>query len=339
LCFHIRTGGGKLMAFKMTSSVKIGSFKPVKPSSLKWSRKVDDFSDTATVKLPAITKLKKNGDTYELVQTGLQITEGMPIEFSCGYDGKNDLRFKGFVRRINFTVPLELECEGYSYQLRKKIDFSCSHQSITLKKLLEELTQGTDIKLSEAIPDVPLQNIRFKNVKGTDVLEYLKDKCLLTSHFDFEELYCGLKMTDIKKKVLFRLDWNVIKSNELKFEANKELAKVNIKIEKREKTGHKKKGATDVKDGSVKTLQVRHITDEASLKAIADQKRSELVHQGYEGKITAFLIPYVEPSMAAKIIDKTYPERSGTYFIESVEGELSTSGGRQKIGIGVTLNG
>lgn len=323
----------------MTSSVKIGSFKPVKPNSLKWARKVDDFSDTATIKLPAITKLKRNGDNYEIVQTGLQISEGMKVEFSCGYDGKNDLRFKGFVRRINFTVPLELECEGYSFQLRKKIDFSCSHQSITLRKLLEELVKGTDIKLSEAIPDVPLTNIRFKNVKGTDVLEYLKTKCLLTSHFDFDVLYCGLKMTDIKKKVLFRLNWNVLKSNDLKFENNKELANVNIKIEKRDKAGTKKKGSTDVKDGSVKTLQVRHITDESSLKAIADQKRSELIHQGYEGKITTFLTPYVEPSMSAKIIDKTYPERSGVYFIESVEGEFSSSGGRQKIGIGVTLNG
>jgi hypothetical protein len=327
------------MAFKMTSSVKIGSFKPVKPNHLKWSRKVDDFSDTATVKLPAMTRLKKNGDSYELVQTGLQIKEGMKIDFSCGYDGNNNLRFKGFVRRINFTVPLELECEGYSYQLRKKVDFSCSHQSIKLKALLLELTTGTDIILSEAIPDVSLTNIRFKNVKGTDVLQYLKDKCLLTSHFDFEVLYCGLKMTDIKKQVPFELDWNVIKSNELKFNDKKELADVNIKIEKRDKTGTKKKGSTDVKDGSVKTLQVRHIIDEASLKAIADQKRSELVNQGYEGKITAFLTPYVEPSMSAKITDRTYPERSGTYFIESVEGEFSSSGGRQKIGIGVSLNG
>lgn len=323
----------------MTSSVKIGSFKPIKPNYLKWSRKVDDYSDTAKIKIPAITRLKKVGDTYENVMTGLQITEGMKVEIYAGYDYKNDLRFKGFVRRVNFTVPLELECEGYSYQLRNKVDFNCSHKSIKLKELLEELIDGTEIKLSDSIPDVALTNLRFKNQSGVNVLEYLKTKCLLTTHFDFDVLYCGLKMTDIKKEVPFRLDWNVIKGNELKFEANKELATVNIKIEKRDSTGAKKRGATDVKDGSVKTLQIRHITDEASLKTIADQKRKELVHQGYEGKITAFLIPYVEPSMSAKITDKVYPDRSGVYFIESVEGEFSKSGGRQKIGIGVSLNG
>jgi hypothetical protein len=326
------------MAFIMTSSVKIGSFKAVKPSSLKWSRKIDNFTDTAMIKIPAITMMLRDGGFYEKVATGLQLDEGMKVEIYAGYNANNDLRFKGFISRINKTVPLEVECEGYSYQLRLKTDFNCSHKNITVRKLLEDLTQGTDIKLSESIPDIQLQNIRFKNQKGTDVLQYLKDKCLLTVHFNFDVLYCGLKMTDIKKNVPFRLDWNVIKDNELKFQTNRELATVNIKIEKRDKTGTKKKGQTDVKDGAVKTFQVRNIIDEKSLKAIADQKRKELTNKGYEGKITTFLIPYVEPGMAAKITDKTFPERTGLYFIESVEGEFSTSGGRQKIGIGVSLN-
>jgi hypothetical protein len=325
--------------FLMTSSIKIGDFKPVKPNTLKWVRKVDNYIDTASVKLPAIAMLKTTGDTYEMVETGLQLKEGMKIEIACGYNSNNKTVFKGFVRRRVFSVPLELECEGYSYQLSTKIGFSTSHQSITVRKLLEELCEGTDIKLSPQIPDVTLQNIRFKNVKGTDVLEYLKDKCLLTVFFDFDFLYVGLRMTKVKGRTNFRLGWNVIKDSDLKFESNKELATVNLKIEKREKTGHKRKGQTDIKDGSIKTLQIRHIYDEAALKAIADQKRSELITKGYEGKINCFLVPYSEPGMAAKITDKRYPEREGLYFIESVEGEFSPSGGRQKIGIGVSLNG
>jgi hypothetical protein len=327
------------MAFIMTSNIKLGNFKPVKANAVKWSRKVDNFSDTATIKVPAITMLKVNGDTYEKVETGLQLEEGMKVEIYAGYNGNNDLRFKGFIRRKNYTVPLELECEGYAYQLRKKVDFSASYKSTTVRALLEALIKGTDIKLSDAIPDIPLTNLRFKNAKGTDVLQYLKDKCLLTVYFNYEVLYVGLKMTEVKSKALFQLGWNVIKDNDLKFEKNKELAQVNIKVEKRDKKGHKIHAQADVnKYSSVKTLKIRHITDTNSLKAIADQKRKELLNVGYEGKITAFLKPYVEPGMAAKIIDKKYPDRTGLYFIESVEGDFSTSGGRQKIGIGVTLN-
>lgn len=323
--------------FLMTADIKLGDFKPVKPHALKWSRSVNKFSDTCSIKLPAISMMKKEGDTYEQVETGLQLKEGMKVEVLAGYNGNNALRFKGFIRRKNYQVPLELECEGYSYQLRTKEGFSCSYKSIKLKELLAALTKGTDIVLSDAIPDMTLQNIRFKNVKGTEVLEYLKDKCLLTVCFDFEVLYVGLKMADIKSVAKFQLGWNVIKDSELKFETNKELASVNIQIEKREKTGKKKRGKTEIKDGSIKKIQVRHITDEASLKKIAEEKRKELVNRGYEGKITAFLFPYVEPGMSASIIDKKFPERTGNYFIESVEGEFSSSGGRQKITIGASL--
>lgn len=325
--------------FIMTSSVKIGDFKPVKPSSFKWLRKVDSFVDTANVKLPAIAMMKSTGDYYQQVETGLQLREGMKIEVSCGYDARNRTVFRGFIRRRIFSVPLELECEGYSYQLSIKHGFSTSHKSTTVRKLLEELCVGTDIKLSERIPEIPLQNIRFKNAKGTDVLQYLKDKCLLTVYFEFDTLYVGLKMLQLNGKINLRLGWNVIKDSDLKFETKKELATVNIKVEKRDKTGRKKKGETDVRDGSMKTFHIRHISDEGVLKAIAEQKKSELVTKGYEGKITCFLIPYAEPGMSGKITDSRYPERAGVYFIESVEGDFSPSGGRQKIGIGASLNG
>lgn len=311
----------------------------VKANHIKWTRKVDNICDSATIKLPAIAMLKKDGDTYERVETGLQLTEGMKVEIYAGYNGKNELRFKGFIKRRVFAIPLELECEGYSYQLGLKQDFTCSHKSITLKELLQDLTKGTDIILSDKLPSLTLSNIRFKNATGIEVLQYLKDKCLLTVHFDFDVLQVGLKMTDVKSTINLRLDWNTVKDDDLKFEQNRELAKVNIKIEKRDKTGNKKKAVTEVKDASVKTLQVRHILDEKSLKAIADQKRSELLTKGYEGKVTGFLFPYAEPGMAASITDNQYPERSGLYFIESIEGEFGSNGGRQKIGIGVQLNG
>jgi hypothetical protein len=323
--------------FLMTADIKLGPFKPVKPSSLKWSRSIDNYSDTAIIRLPAIARLKRNGDEYQNVQSGLQFTEGMKAEVYCGYDGRNDLRFKGFIRRVNFTVPLEIECEGYSYQLRKKEGYTISYGSTTVKQVLSDLIKGTDIKLSDNMPDIPLKNIYFKNVKGTDVLEYLKDKCLLTIYFNFEILYCGLRMAEIKGTVRHRLNWNVLKDSELKFETNRELATVNIQIEKRLADGTKVKAKHGVKDGSVKILKIRHIDNAALLKQIAEEERKKLLFRGYEGSITAFLIPYVEPGMASRIDDPTYPERTGTYFIERVDGEFGISGGRQKIGIGALL--
>lgn len=323
----------------MTAEIKIGSFKAFSPNAVSWARSIDSYTDHALIKVPAIARMKREGDTYDYVQSGIQFKEGMQVEVLCGYDGNNVTRFKGFLKRVNFSIPLEIECEGYSYQLRKKEGYTASYGSTSVKAILGDLVAGTDIVLSDAIPDIPLKNIYFKNVKGTDVLEYLKDKCLLTIYFNFNVLYAGLKMTEVKTTVKHRLNWNTMKDSELKFDSGRELATVNIQVEKRDKAGHKIKAKDGVKDGSVKVLKVRHINDEALLQKIAEEERQKLLHKGYEGSITGFLYPYAEPGMATMIDDVRYPERTGKYFIEKVEGSFSSSGGRQKIGIGALING
>lgn len=323
--------------FVMTADIKIGPFKPVKPHAFTWRRSIDDFSDTATIKLPAIARLKKNGDQYEVVQTGLQIKEGMQVQGYAGYNGVNPLRFQGFVRRVNFSIPLVIECEGYSYQLRKKEGYTKSYTNTTVKQVLRDLCEGTDIVLSNDIPDVPLKNIYFKNVRGIDVLEYLKDKCLLTVYFNYNVLYAGLRMAEVKQTIKHRLNWNVIQDDQLKFESNRELAQVTIQVEKRKQDGTKEKALQGPKDGMVKVLKVRHIENEQLLQQIAAEERNRLLLKGYEGSLKTFLFPVAEPGMASNIDDVRYPERSSAYFIEAVQGDFSSSGGRQEIKIGPYL--
>jgi hypothetical protein len=129
----------------------------------------------------------------------------------------------------------------------------------------------------------------------------------------------------------------VIKDDDLKFETNKELATVNIQLEKRSQDGTRRKGRSGIKDGAIKKMQIRHIVDEALLKEIAEEQRKKLVFRGYEGALTAFLVPVAEPGMSAEISDTTYAERSGSYFIEGLAGEFGEGGGRQKIHIGASL--
>jgi len=322
--------------FRMTHNIKIGTFKPIPPNAVKWNRSVDNFSDSCTIKIPAIAMLKKAGDTYERVQTGLQFKEAMTALVEVGYDGNNDQVFKGFIRRINYTTPLELECEGYSYQLRKKLDFSKAYKDTTIRAILEDVVSGTDIKLSKDIPNIPIDKATFINVTALQVLEWMKEKCLLTVYFNFETLYVGLQQLEAKNMKKFTLGWNVIKDNELKFNDQKEFADVRIQVGTRKKTGEKQSAIVGKKDGQVKRYRTI-IKDQAALASIATQKRNEILNRGYEGAITAFLKPHVEPGMAAQIDDKRYPERKGKYFIEGVEGDFSTSGGRQKIKIGNSL--
>jgi hypothetical protein len=320
----------------MTANVTMGPFKPFKPSSLTWKRTIDNYSDEAKVKIPAICNVVGKAD---FLQTAQQFDEGMKVTINAGYDSNNQLRFVGFIKRINFTVPLEIECEGYSYQLRKKLGIKKSFRKNTkLKDILSYLVEGTDIKLSAAIPDITIESaVTFNNSTGTQALDLIKEKLLQTVYFNFDTLYVGLRETEIKGNAKLRLGWNVIKDNELKFNSKKEFAEVKIVMRSRKRDGTFREAVHDSKFTNTLIKQIKVQLSADYLQKMAADYKKTLTNMGYEGTTTAFLIPYAEPGMAAVITDQRYPERNGTYFIEAVDGEFSTSGGRQKIKIGNVL--
>ena len=325
----------------MTSAIQIEGIKNIiKPTAVKWKRSITDYSDTATITLPAIAMLKTTGDVYKRVETGLQFSEGLKVDIACGYNGNNPMRFRGFIRRINPKIPLELECEGYSYQLRKMQNFNGSYKAgINLKTILNDLVRATDIKLSQAIPDITIDTaLSFPNLKGTEVLDWFKEKMLMTVHFNFNELYVGLAETQNNKAVKFRLGWNVVQDDELKFNDKRELADVKIVIGQKGKDGKNESSSeADNDNKNLKRLTLPVRVDKATMNKIADDQKKKIQSRGYEGAFTAFLLPDVEPGMAVEIQDTKYPTRSGKYFVEATEGDYSTSGGRQKIKIGPGL--
>lgn len=318
--------------FRMTADITIGALKPIKPNAATWKRSIDNFSDTATVKLPAVAVLKKEGDQYETVATATQLKRGDAITIHAGYDGNNALQFKGFVSRVNFTTPLEVECEGYSWLLRR-VSFTQSYKSTTLKALLQALTAGTAIKLHPAIPDVPLTDLWFKEANGIEVLDYLKKKCLLTIYFVFDELYAGLRQLPPSNNVNLRLGFNTVKDDQLKFKQVGEDTEVTIRLPRANGTRAKvKKGKPNATN--VKQYKVQHLADENNLDDLATYKQERLSYEGYEGNITCFLAPYIAPGYTATISDGKYVERAGKYYVDAVEGSLSSSGGRQVVTLG-----
>ena len=79
------------------------------------------------------------------------------------------------------------------------------------------------------------------------------------------------------------------------------------------------------------------MTDQAALKAIAEEELKKWSYTGYEGSLTSWLIPYATYGMSARLVDETYPEREGTYFIERVRTMFSERGGRREVYLGQKL--
>jgi hypothetical protein len=57
-------------------------------------------------------------------------------------------------------------------------------------------------------------------------------------------------------------------------------------------------------------------------------------YNGYEGDLLAFLEPAVNKGDVIELDGNKYPEKTGNFFVESIEGSFGPGGGRQKIQLG-----
>lgn len=323
--------------FYLTSDITIGNYAKVKPLKVTWKTDINSFTDTCTIELPRIKYLINDKNKTEEQpkpgeSAGYLFKENDKISISLGYDGLNSKRFEGFIKRVNMSIPVKIECEGYSYLLYDVI-FNKSYQSVTVKQLLTDVCAGTEIVLSSEIPQIPLTNVRFKNATGIQVLEWLQKECHLAVYFNFNELYVGTQFGKKGKTVKLRLGWNTIKEDDFK----KRLVDKNVRIviqEKNEK-GEVKKTKSDVeKYDNEKDIKIKAGIPADLLKQIANRLQTKSNYNGYEGSITAFLEPATNKGDVAEIDGYKYPDKSGRFFVESVEGEFGPGGGRQKIQLG-----
>lgn len=327
------------MAFYLTSSITIGNYKNVKPNKVTWKTDVGSFTDSCTITLPRITHMVNETDDKTLDLEGrkiYQFKEGDKVEVLLGYNNKNEKRFAGFIRRIKMGVPVELECEGYGYQLYDVI-FNKTYSNVSIKQLLKDLVQGTEIKFSPEIPDIPLKNVRFKNATGIQVLEWIKKECSLAVYFNFDELYVGTTFGKIQKTVKIALNKNVIKDDD--FQQRKVDKNIKIVVREKNEQGEVKKTKSDVKKyDNEKEVKIKAGIPVNFLKEIVNRLQTQEEYKGYEGNIQLFLVPYVNKGMRVDYEGGMYPEKTGSYFVQSVQGEFGMSGGRQTVQLGFIMN-
>jgi hypothetical protein len=325
-----------MATFYPGSLIKIGAFAFSGVHEVRIKKSLHSWVNTAVIKIPATSRiLKKDGKTVNEVETCKQFKEGDNVTVQLGYNGNLVEEFRGFVVRINPNKPCEIECEGYSYQLKRN-NVNRYWKSTTVKEVLQEAVKGTDIKLM-VMADMPLVDFFVRDSTGAATLEYVVKKAAdgaLTAFFiTADTLYVGLKYTEYRATRKYVLDWNVLRDNQLKMrEASTDLIEINYHHVTRK--GEKKKGVATNGVGRIHKKKLNHIADADWLKKLAESKLVKNTYNGFEGKITTFLEPYAEPGDLADMRDPKYGERDGRYLIESVETVFNRSGGRRIIEIG-----
>ena len=317
--------------FVLSCEIKIGgvSFKSV--NEVRISRSLYSLSATATVKVPVTAVLKHTGEPPTHIETAQAVKTGDKVEIRLGYDGRLNTEFVGYVKRLNYKVPLEIECEDEYYRMRF-LNCVFSKKETTLKSCLGEILPG--IQLGNVV-GLTLKNFVVNNRPASWILGLLKKEYGLVVFFDINgKLHVG-KANDVKgETVKYRLRENVISDDELKYQLAEDV-KLKVKAVCYYKDGSKIEGELGEDGGEQRTFYYYDVKDAGELKVLAEEELKRHSFDGYRGKIKTFLLPYALPGMVASIEDSIYGERSGDYFIESVETTFGRNGGRRTIEIGI----
>ena len=331
------------MYFYLSSEIKIGNKTMRGVNDLTITENIHEYANKCNIKIPPSVVLKRtDGTTQPSVQTASQFKKGENVTVKLGYSGQLRQEFVGFVTRINKTTPVEIECEGYSYLLRKKKNIKKSWKLTDLKAVLEFVVDGTGIKLHHAIPEIPLKNLSIYNASGTEVLDYLLDllKGTCTAFFIDDVLFFGLTYTDITEQtVKYQEGVNVISADSLKYHQQEDV-KVQIEFKHKSNDGIEKAPPqkAGVAGGIVRTETVSAVDDTAWLDKMAKAKLAQETFDGYEGEITAFLEPYCRTGYRASYKSKKYAEKDGNYFIEGITINFGLGGARRIPQLGLKLS-
>lgn len=319
--------------FILCSDITVGnvSFKSVHEVTVK--RSIYNLAATAIIKVPVTAVLKHTGEPPAHIETANAIKVGDKVEIRLGYDNRLNTEFLGYVKRLNYKVPLEIECEDEYYQTRY-VNCVFSKKETTLKQCLSTILPN--INISSCV-NLTLKNFIVNSKPGSWVLGYLKKEYGLTIFFNISGgLYVG-KSYDVQGgMVKYRLRYNVIKDDSLKFQLAEDV-KLKVKAICYYKDGTKIEGEIGEEGGETKTLYYYDVKDAGELKALAQQELKLYAFDGYRGKIETFLFPFALPCMVAQLDDPVYQERNGNYYIESTEVHFGTSGARRIIEIGIKV--
>ncbi len=336
-----------MASFVLNSKLTIGKISWSGVHEVETKRSLHSYEDTAKITIPSIGLVKyKNQDDPVREVMGKLFNDGDKVTIQLGYNGELQEEFRGFVKRRSLEMPLIIECEGYSWQMRRN-KISGTWKSISVSDLLKKAIAGTDIKQVICTHDTELGNVGLKDVSGVEILDFIKketDGCLTIFFIQPDVLWCGLTYTPYSDGsdafnqgiVSYRLGFNVVKDNGLKervIEDNPAIVHYNKTLAKGQRiSGTSADPLLPQFRKHRKTLN--RIIASTELKALAQEKQFALNYTGYEGKITAFLVPYCLPGYKANVYDSRYPERDGTYIVDSVEVKFGVNGARRIVEIG-----
>jgi hypothetical protein len=316
--------------FDMVYDIQIGRYKLGLLESVEIHKSVDLLADTAVVVVPGVV-YNQSLDVEDKVKVG------DPVVIRLGYDDNLVTEFEGYLQRIDTDdSSLTFNCEDAIYLTRKPVEDKQFNQT-TVKEIAEYCLSQIGMKGLNCTYNITYEKFVIKNANAYDVLKKLQDDTSANIYMKGGEL--NIHPAYVEKGGDVQYDFAInIESSDLKYR-NADDRKFEVTVEGIGLDGKRKTVTVGTTGGEKRTVTVFNVMDDAALKQRGLEKMKYLTYDGYEGSITGWLIPFVEPTYSARIYDKEYEYKTGSYYVISVTTTFDENGGVRKVELGRKLTG
>lgn len=315
---------------RMDFDITIGRYRLKMVDQVKVKHSVEQLSDTATITLPAMVE----GKTLEVES---KLHAGDSVTIRLGYDGKLETEFTGYLKAINTDGGnLTLECEDAIYLFEDKVD-DVELKGISMKALLEKVVRQIDPSYKvETEFDFTWEKFVFYHATARDILKKVQDETKANIWFRDGTLHVQPQYAQASDRtVKFDFSRNIESSN-LKYRKASD-KKVEVTVKMTNAAGKSFEETAGAPGGKSIKKTVSGV-DPSQLKTLAKNEHNLWCYDGYEGSFTGWLIPYVEPGDAVRIIDSDYPTKEGLYYVTGTEISFSKEGGKRTVSLGRRLD-
>lgn len=314
----------------MVYDIQIGNHKLGLLESVEIHKSVDLLADTAVVVVPGVV-YNQSLDIEEKVKVG------DPVVIRLGYDDNLVTEFEGYLQRIDTDDnSLAFNCEDAIYLTRKPVKDKQFNKT-TVKEIVEYCLSQIGMKGLDCTYNITYEKFVIKNANAYDVLKKLQDDTKANIYMKGGELNIHPAYVEKGGDVYFDFAINV-ESSDLKYRSKND-RNYEITVEGITLDGKKKTVTVGTTGGEKRTVKVFNVMSDAALKQRGLEEMKYLVYDGYEGSITGWLIPFVEPTYSAHIYDKEYEYKTGSYYVISVTTTFDENGGVRKVELGRKLTG
>lgn len=295
-------------------------FRITRFSECKIESSWKSLTDTAEIVLP------RKVQDFEEFKISNWFKEGDPVEIWLGYDGKLDLEFSGYIKKISVGIPLVISCEDEMYNL-KRSSVSVSMKNATLKQLLKHIAPAYEV----VCDDVQLGALRFSKMAASEIMQELQK----------QGIYCWfegkvLHAFNTSKNDVDPVDIQIERtaSESLKQREIEKTLVVMTLIRRKGKKRHVEFG--DPVGGRRIVREIAGIDmSESEMKKEAQRLYELSQRPGLDGDITLWGIPRVQHGMRVNLKSILYPDKNGTYYIDAVTKTFAKEGYRQVCKLGL----